>query len=416
VKPVFVALMAALVTWPAMATDLSGLWVAHARPDQVLKIERTPRGYRGIFYILGRDAGGTPATITIKGNEVDFSLDNKYGQFHGAVKDRQSFSGIGHGGGPGERLTFIRTHAAENAVVDPSPHKVRFIPVAKNVNLEVLDWGGNGPPLVFLSGWGNTAHVFDTFAPKFTAHHHVYGITRRGFGASSTPLPTLENFDPDRLADDVVAVIDALKLDSPILVGHSVAGQEMSSIGVRYPAEVSGLIYLDAAFSNAFYNPDGGYTAQVEADNMRRLLEKLPKGESESPEQLKEVLRNIPLLQRSLEQDLATVEGAVEKPLSHSATYQEQVADVMARTRRKYVGVKSPFLAIIAAPYKCNPDCSVPTERAWAGEVMAQANAVKVDYPKARVVLLPEADHYIFRSNEADVELEMNAFMNGLPH
>jgi len=236
VKQVFVALIAALLTWPAMAADLSGLWVAHARTDQVLKIERTPRSYRGIFYIPGRDAGGTPATITIKGNEVNFSLDHKYGQFHGEMKDGQSFSGIGHGGGPDERLTFTRTHEAENAVVDPSPHKVRFIPVAKNINLEVLDWGGNGPPLVFLSGWGNTGHVFDSFAQRFTAHHHVYGITRRGFGLSSTPPSTLENFDPDRLADDVVAVIDVLKLDNPILVGHSVAGQEMSSIGVRYPA------------------------------------------------------------------------------------------------------------------------------------------------------------------------------------
>jgi len=147
---------------------------------------------------------------------------------------------------------------------------------------------------------------------------------------------------------------------------------------------------------------------------MRRLLETLPGGESESPEQLKEVLRNIPLLQRSLERDLATVEGAIRQPVSHSATYQEQVADVMARTRRKYVGVKPPFLAVIAAPYRCDPNCGVPTEKAWAGEVMAQANAVKADYPKARVVFLPEADHYVFRSNEAQVEVEMNAFMNGL--
>jgi len=40
--------------------------------------------------------------------------------------------------------------------------------VDDNVKLEVLDWGGTGRPLVLLAGLGNTAHVFDDFAPKLT--------------------------------------------------------------------------------------------------------------------------------------------------------------------------------------------------------------------------------------------------------
>src|SRR5216117_4585605 len=68
---------------------------------------------------------------------------------------------------------------------DPSSHTVQFVSVDKNVRLEVLDWGGSGGPVVLLAGGGHTAHVFDEFAPKLTADYHVYGITRRGFGASS---------------------------------------------------------------------------------------------------------------------------------------------------------------------------------------------------------------------------------------
>src|SRR5580692_8396349 len=67
---------------------------------------------------------------------------------------------------------------------DPSPHTTRFVTVDNGVRLEVLDWGGSGRPMILLAGGGNTAHVFDDFAPKLTAHSHVYGITRRGFGAS----------------------------------------------------------------------------------------------------------------------------------------------------------------------------------------------------------------------------------------
>ena len=40
--------------------------------------------------------------------------------------------------------------------------------------------------------------------------------------------------------------MDALKLTRPILVGHSLGGEELSSIGSRHPERVSGLIYLDA--------------------------------------------------------------------------------------------------------------------------------------------------------------------------
>src|SRR5271156_6550221 len=98
----------------------------------------------------------------------------------------------------------------------PSPPTASLITVDKNVKLEVLDWGGAGRPLVLLAGLGDTAHVFDEFAPELSARYHVYGITRRGFGASSIPA---SGYDADRLGDDVLAVLDSLKLFRPALVG-----------------------------------------------------------------------------------------------------------------------------------------------------------------------------------------------------
>src|SRR5215467_1216744 len=137
---------------------------------------------------------------------------------------------------------------------DPSPHSVQFVAVAQNLQLEVLDWGGTGRPVVLLAGGGNTAHIYDEFATKLTASYHVYGITRRGFGASGFSATD----DPaDRLGDDVVAVIDALKLNRPVLVGHSLAGVELSSVANHYPDRVAGLVCLDAAYSYAFDNGKG---------------------------------------------------------------------------------------------------------------------------------------------------------------
>jgi pimeloyl-ACP methyl ester carboxylesterase len=76
------------------------------------------------------------------------------------------------------------------------------------VQLEVLDWGGSGRAIVLL-GCYLTAHVYDEFAPKLTDRFHVYGITRRGIGASDKPL---SGYTVQRSADDVLEVVDTLKL------------------------------------------------------------------------------------------------------------------------------------------------------------------------------------------------------------
>src|SRR5262249_47516713 len=67
---------------------------------------------------------------------------------------------------------------------DPSPHAVRMVAV-NGIEVETLDWGGSGRPLVLLAGGGDTAHVFDDFATKLVGEFHVLAMTRRGFGAST---------------------------------------------------------------------------------------------------------------------------------------------------------------------------------------------------------------------------------------
>jgi len=144
-------------------------------------------------------------------------------------------------------LTLLRTPSPAElptAWRDPSRHTVRFITVEPGVRLEVLDWGGKGRPVVLLTGSGNTAHVYDDFAPRLTSFCHPYAITRRGYGASSQPD---SGYTEQRLAEDVLRVLDELKLAKPVLVGHSMAGEELTRIASDRPNRVAGLVYLDAA-------------------------------------------------------------------------------------------------------------------------------------------------------------------------
>lgn len=114
-----------------------------------------------------------------------------------------------------------------------------------SASLEVLDWGGSGPPIVFLAGGGSsTPHDFDEFAPRFTNRHRVIGLTRRGTGGSSAQRP--RSFDDS--VDDVVAVLDAFHFEKVALVGHSYAGLEMARFGEKYDRRCAALVYLDAAY------------------------------------------------------------------------------------------------------------------------------------------------------------------------
>jgi pimeloyl-ACP methyl ester carboxylesterase len=57
-----------------------------------------------------------------------------------------------------------------------------------------------------------------------------------------------------------VRVLDAVGLKTPVVVGHSFAGEEMHVLGARHPTRISGLVYVDAAF-------DRGDDADTEAFN-----------------------------------------------------------------------------------------------------------------------------------------------------
>jgi pimeloyl-ACP methyl ester carboxylesterase len=344
---------------------------------------------------------------------------------------------------------------------DPSPHSIQFVTVDENVKLEVLDWGGSGWPLLLLTGLGNTAHIFDDFAPKLTSDYHVYGITRRGYGASTFPA---SGYSAERLGDDVLAVIDVLKLDRPVLMGHSIAGEELSSVGTRHPERIAGLIYLDAGYPYAYYDRSRG-DGDIDLRVLERKLEQLktPLDKAARQQIVQELLRDdLPGFERDLQKetkqmqempdeqrispepsaaDLASYSAyhswftraygipvpEAELRQQHKLTPTGEVDKAPSNTAnkaiieglQKYTDIKVPILAIYAIPHDAGAFYPNPTARAKAEAVdaasnEAQAKAFENGVPSARVVRLQHANHYVFLSNEADVLREMRTFLTGL--
>lgn len=131
------------------------------------------------------------------------------------------------------------------------------VQITPDVSLELRDWRpllqpgrGRRLPLVLLTGLGNTAAVYDDLAPRLAGHQPVVGLTRRGFGGSTAPA---DGYDVPSRVEDLRQALDRLGLKQVVLVGHSIAGDELTAFGGRYPERVAGLVYLDAALNR--YSP-----------------------------------------------------------------------------------------------------------------------------------------------------------------
>lgn len=417
-------LVLSAVSLVAQAPNLTGTWQGTLHVGKGLRVvlhlsPNEQNGWKG--ELLSIDQGPTPIALSsasLNGDAFSFTVDMLHISYKGTLSaDGNAIKGTFNQGGD-MPLDFDRATPATEWKIDASPHKVSFATVDKTVKLEVLDWGGTGRPLVLLAGLGGTAHVFDQLAPKLTANFHVIGITRRGFPASSVPEPTETNYSAERLGDDVLEVIHQLKLEKPIVGGHSIAGEELSYIGTQHPDEVAGLIYLDAGYPYAFYDTSRG-DLTIDADVLRYKLERAAgiTPISEQKKLIDELLTtDLPALQKDLERTKKELTGVPDMPMPGNPD-DMKVPLAVLRGETRFGAVKCPALAIFASPHDLGPQGQSMTpeqrkamEDADIDRTGSQVKAFEQGNPQAKVVVLPHANHAVFFSNEADVLREINAF------
>jgi pimeloyl-ACP methyl ester carboxylesterase len=432
-RTLWVFVIAIVIAGCLRAQDITGNWQAtitspHGKPFRmVLQVTHDDcRALKARIYSIDQGPTGDWADfITLHDSTVKFVVGMIHLSYEGKLSpDGKTITGTWTQGF-GTPFTFRKaTKATAWALpTDPTSHTVQFVTVEPGVKLEVLDWGGSGHPLVFLAGLGDTAHVFDNFAPKFTGRYHVYGITRRGFGESSYPTPNGENYSSDRLGDDVLAVIAALHLQKPVLVGHSIAGEELSSIGSRDPEKVNGLIYLDPGYS-AFYTRALGDTQLDMLDTRNKIEQLLPFDPTGPKEPIEALLAALPQLEKDLQNELKMKQVIPPLTSNSPAPLSPQPSSIGAffaifNEERKYTRITAPCLAIFAVPH----DRALPTDPAHHAAAAAfelarstaMSNAFEAGVSSAKVVRLHNANHYVFRSNEADVLRAMNDFLSKLP-
>jgi pimeloyl-ACP methyl ester carboxylesterase len=260
------------------------------------------------------------------------------------------------------------TLAAVSGQTDSSRSFSEHFVEQHGIRLHYLDWGGQGDPLLFLTGFGTPAATFDHLAVVLRGRFHVYALTRRGLPPSQTPAV---GYELATLVADIMAFLDAKGLARVHFVGHSLAGIEMTEIASRWPGRVRSLVYLDAIADPA--------TAHA-------VL-------------LKDPLRTAPST------------GAVWAQISR--WWNAYSID--------FSGVKAPTLSISAMQRQhpsLPPDATievreranaywrtavVPVEEGWLAKVRREV-------PHARVIAYEDAGHYVYLDRAADVLAEMKRF------
>jgi pimeloyl-ACP methyl ester carboxylesterase len=313
----------------------------------------------------------------------------------------------------------------DTAWKDPSKHSIQFVTVDQDVELEVLDWGGVGRPVVLLAGFGNSAHVFDEFAEKLKETNRVYGITRRGFGWSSHPA---SGYDVQRLSQDILSVLDALHIESPVLAGHSYAGNEMAILGSRSD-RIAGLVFMDALNDPTYdWSERNAISGRFPAE--RYPIPNAPRGETnpsfEEYLAWQRVGRRDPLPESEIRATWETMpDGRMGMPRT---TLEIRRAITEGTPRPDYSTIKVPSLAFVAYPIAVEEqlhDYEIRNDRdRKAVEDLYAADQkylkeftdnFQAAVPGARVLRMVGARHYVFISNPSDLLFEMRRFMARLP-
>lgn len=98
------------------------------------------------------------------------------------------------------------------------------------------------PPVILCHGWPEIAFSWRHQIKALSeADIHVIAPDQRGYGATERP-EKVEDYDIEHLTGDLVGLLDHLKIDKAIFVGHDWGGFIVWQMPLRHPSRVAGVI------------------------------------------------------------------------------------------------------------------------------------------------------------------------------
>ena len=131
---------------------------------------------------------------------------------------------------------------------------------AGEIRMQVRDYPRDGEAVIFLHFGGGNMHMWRDVVPFFTDDYRVVLADLRGHGRSDKPPG---GYHIDRMAQDVVGVMDTLGISAAHLVGSSLGSEVGLSLAANYPKQALSLVCEGALFNEG--GPYGIYEGNAEA-------------------------------------------------------------------------------------------------------------------------------------------------------
>jgi 2-hydroxy-6-oxonona-2,4-dienedioate hydrolase len=150
--------------------------------------------------------------------------------------------------------------------------------VEKTVEVQELSTrylvAGEGPPMVLLHGVGTSAGEWSWVLPELARSHRVYALDLPGYDGSFEP----PDYAPAFTASFIGSFLDAVGVESAVVVGNSFGGLVALHLALSEPARVSALILSDSAGLDRTVNPALATLSFPRMGQMATALAKTPPG------------------------------------------------------------------------------------------------------------------------------------------
>lgn len=281
-------------------------------------------------------------------------------------------------------------------VVRPQERRI----VLQGLGFRYLDWpGGADPLLLWLHGGGQSAHTWDICCLALHRRFRCVAVDLRGHGETQWPQEPV--YSLQAMGDDVVALLDALKPSSVVLIGMSMGGLVAFDVASRADPRMAGLVVIDstpeldeAAAQNfaAFSGATSSFASLEEAVDAGLRL---------NPRRSRDALR------RSLQLNLRhQADGRwhwKHDQRRYLQLFQKQSRDERDALRDRLTHIASPTLLVRGADSPLVRDEHVQRLKSWLPhasyvEIASSGHNVQGDNPLA---LISAIEAFLFRNVQA---------------
>lgn len=263
--------------------------------------------------------------------------------------------------------------------------------------------GDHGRPVILVPGLEGGPWVWKDTIAHLEKDHVVYTVTLAGF--DGMPAPVRKTGLMDQADASLQQLIEQQKIDKPVLVGHSIGGTLVLRLAGEHPTLISAVVAVDGLPILPGMERASDEQRQAAAARMRTQMAAM------TPAQFQAAalgyMQHIGVIDPGLAEKYAPLNARSDA----AATAEYMAEDMKADYRPALKQANVPILEI--SPYYA-PDFAKPPLQLSDVQKAAYYQGLLANAPKAKVVSISPARHFVMLDQPAKFQQTLDDFLNSL--